>query len=113
MELFTPDNNNNNGNLYSTFSNSKQFTITLKCVTHEKKKQHSTRKINDIIIKYKKSSMQAGRHTHRQKDRHKHTHTHNGRIIGGGGGGRKQGLLLYENNRHFTLYSQNIEPVKH
>ena len=48
------NNNNNNRNLYSAFSNSKRFTITLKCGTQEKNKkkqqQHSERKINEIII---------------------------------------------------------------
>ena len=43
--------NDNNGNLYTAFGYSKRFTITLKCGTHEKKKkQHSERQINDIII---------------------------------------------------------------
>ena len=84
--------NNNNGNLYS--GNSKHFTITLKCGTHEKKKkkkQHSKRKINDMIIpeKNKKSKpviknivkcthtcRQACTHTDRHTNTNTHTHTY-------------------------------------
>ena len=117
--------NNDNGNLYSAFGNSKRFTITLKCGTHEKKKkQCSKRKINDnstsFFFKLKKQACyqkhnemhahtQAGRHAHKQTNRqtdrlthtythtHTHTHTHDDRIMGGGGGGepRKENKSYY------------------
>ena len=37
--LLCNNDNNNNGNLYRAFGDSKFFTITLKCGTHEKKKK--------------------------------------------------------------------------
>ena len=96
------NNDNNNGNIHSTFGNSKRFTKYTKVWStfkknRKKKKQHNERKINDIIIHTKKACYQKHSEMHARAHKHTRTCAHSYRIIERGEGVAdelKQELLL-------------------